>query len=417
MSRVMIGCALCLALAGCVADAPSAVTVTVTPGAAAARTETLTLAPARRRNVAIVIYQGVELLDFAGPGEVFAANRAFRTFTVAATSAPVVSQHFVSVIPDYTIDHAPAPDVVLIPGGSVHRLLDDVAMKAWLERSSKERELTISVCNGAFALAATGALDGQRATSHWLAVDALRKEFPRIVFVPDERYVDNGRAMTTAGISAGIDGALHVVQRFAGEESAWSTARYMQYAWVPEDGTIPGRAPLSPERRLAMRAWILHDWEAAARGYGALARRSPDDGHAHARLGDSLVHLGRREEGLAELDRARALGQRDPETLKERANALHGMKREDEAVLAFEDLARASEGERPAALYNEGCALAVIGKREEALSALERAVEAGFDDGDSLERDPDLSSLRSDPKLAKLAASARRSEAAPRNAE
>jgi putative intracellular protease/amidase len=410
MVRGTLRCiATCALAAGCAPVARSTPRLAAAaPEVASAAPEVVATAPPRRRNVAILVYPGVELLDFAGPGEVFAANHAFRAYTVGETRAPLVSQGFVTITPEYGIDDAPRPDVLVIPGGHVGSVLERPALQEWVRRTVAADELTMSVCNGALSLASTGALDGLLATTHWGEVAHLHQVAPRVLLAPERRFVDHGHVMTTAGVSAGIDGALHVVQRFAGEESAWKTARYMQYVWSPEDGAVAGRPPLAPARRAAMEAWVMHDWPAAASRYGALAQARPADMHARARLGDALVHLGRLDEGLAEIDRAIAAGQRDPETLTERANALLGARRWRDAARAYQDLGDASEGERPHAYYNRACVLAVAGDRDAAFDALGRAVAAGFTDRVSLERDEDLASLRGDPRFAQLEATAGR---------
>ena len=186
---------------------------------------------AESRNVAIVLYPGVELLDFAGPGEVFSAagNGAFNVFTVAATHEPIVSQGFVRITPEYAIADSPKPDILVIPGGRSASLYDNPKMMAWVKARVAGAELTMSVCNGAIVLAKAGLLDGLRATTHYGSIDRLRS-FPRITVVPRRRFVDNGRIVATQGVSAGIDGALHVVERLLGAEAAWSDARYMMYA-------------------------------------------------------------------------------------------------------------------------------------------------------------------------------------------
>ena len=186
---------------------------------------------AQQRNVAIVVYPGVELLDFAGPGEVFAAAD-FNVFTVAATKDPIVSQGFLRITPEHSIADSPKVDILVIPGGHAASVYDDPKMMAWVKARVPATELTMSVCNGALVLAQAGLLDGLRATSHTGAIAALRK-FPRITVVPEERFVDNGRIVTTQGVSAGIDGALHVVARLLGADAATTVARYMMYRWEP----------------------------------------------------------------------------------------------------------------------------------------------------------------------------------------
>lgn len=194
----------------------------------------------RTRKVAIVVYDHMEILDFAGPGEVFqSTGDAFEVYTVAEKAAPILSQGFVRIVPDYTIDTAPRPDVLVIPGGGTSGVLNSDRMMAWIGGTAREAEVTMTVCTGAFVLARTGLLDGLHATTWHGAVDALRKAAPRVIVHENVRFVDNGKYVTTAGVSAGIDGALHVVSRLLGEETAHATARYMEYdKWDPRAGVV-----------------------------------------------------------------------------------------------------------------------------------------------------------------------------------
>jgi putative intracellular protease/amidase/YHS domain-containing protein len=193
----------------------------------------------KRRNVAIFIYEGVELLDFAGPGEVFAAaqtidgQRAFNVYTVAASADPVVSQGFVKVAPQHTIENCPRPDIIVLPGGATNNAMLDDRVMAWIKAATREAEITMSVCTGAFMLARAGLLDGRRATTHWASISRLKKESPAATVLENKRFVDNGQVLTTAGVSAGIDGALHVVERLLGLPAAQLTAKYMEYNWKP----------------------------------------------------------------------------------------------------------------------------------------------------------------------------------------
>jgi transcriptional regulator GlxA family with amidase domain len=195
------------------------------------------------RNVAIVLYDHVELLDFAGPGEVFAAAAwagaagdvpAFHVYTVGKTKAPLTSQGFVKITPEYSIEDAPKPDLVVFPGGGVGSITEDPALMAWAKKTVDSAEIAMSVCNGAFVLGALGALDGKTVTTHFGAIAHLRALAPKASVQEGRRFVDNGHIVTTAGVSAGIDGALHVVARLLGRTVADKTARYMEYRWSPE---------------------------------------------------------------------------------------------------------------------------------------------------------------------------------------
>lgn len=194
----------------------------------------------RRRNVAIVIYPGVELLDFAGPGEVFAVahgknDHAFRVYTVARSKEPVTSMGFVTITPQYTLEDCPEPDIVVVPGGDVPG--GDETLREWVRARSKHAELMMSVCNGALVYAHAGLLRGLTVTTHHSALQALAMFEPEAQVLTNRRFVDNGRVLTAAGIAAGIDGALHVVERFCGQEAAWQAARQMEYDWRPDEIT------------------------------------------------------------------------------------------------------------------------------------------------------------------------------------
>lgn len=193
----------------------------------------------KARNVAIVLYDGVELLDFAGPGEVFAAaqtvdgQNAFKVYTVAASLDPIISQGFVTVKPQYSFADAPRADIVVFPGGNVQNFTKNPAAMTWAKRAATDAEIAMSVCNGAFVLAASKLLDDKNATTHWGVISRLRQQVPTATILENVRFVDNGQIITTAGVSAGIDGALHVVERLLGTPSAKLTAKYMEYDWQP----------------------------------------------------------------------------------------------------------------------------------------------------------------------------------------
>ena len=194
----------------------------------------------KKRNVAIVLYEGVELLDFAGPGEVFThsgtetGEQAFNVYTVATSTEPLVSQGFLTVKPQYSFDNAPKPDIVVFPGGNVDGLLKDKRGMTWAKAAAINAEIAMSVCNGAHILAEAGLLDNKKFTSHWAAIPRLRQKVPTATALENVRFVDNGQVITTAGVSAGIDGALHVVERLMGTKSAKDAAHMMEYNWQPK---------------------------------------------------------------------------------------------------------------------------------------------------------------------------------------
>jgi transcriptional regulator GlxA family with amidase domain len=189
-----------------------------------------------RRNVAILIFDAVEVLDFAGPFEVFAVtdelqdHAVFNTFTLAEGPGTVRAVSGLKVVPDHTLESAPSPDVLVVPGGfGTRALLQRPALLEWIRGRARRAEITLSVCTGALVLAKAGLLDGLRVTTHHEALDLLRGLAPAATVDPSRRFHDNGAILTAAGISAGIDCALHVVARLAGTAAAEATMRYMEY--------------------------------------------------------------------------------------------------------------------------------------------------------------------------------------------
>ncbi|ACB74865.1 DJ-1/PfpI family protein [Opitutus terrae] len=189
-----------------------------------------------KRHVAILVFDDVEVLDFAGPFEVFALadelhdHAVFHTFTLALKPGTVRTRNGLKIVPDFTLESCPLPHVFVIPGGAGTRpLLQMPSLLEWLRVKSRKIELLMSVCTGALVLARAGLLDGLRATTHHAYLDELRALAPRTEIDPEARFVDNGQVLTAAGISAGIDCSLHVVERLLGAAAAETTARTMEY--------------------------------------------------------------------------------------------------------------------------------------------------------------------------------------------
>ena len=195
------------------------------------------------RSVGILIFEQVEVLDFAGPFEVFSRTRLepgvesrrsldtapFTVFTVAETPDPVTATGGLRVIPDHGFGDAPAIDLLVVPGGfGTRSLLEDEAVIEWIRKRAEEAELVTSVCTGALLLATTGLLEGRRATTHWGALDLLAELGDSTHVERELRVVEDG-VITSAGVSAGIDMALLVVERLHGRAVADETARYMEY--------------------------------------------------------------------------------------------------------------------------------------------------------------------------------------------
>lgn len=192
----------------------------------------------KTRNLAILLFDDVEVLDFCGPFEVFSvASRqtdppAFDVFTVAEKPEPITARNGLSVNPHYTLADCPKPDVLLVPGGMGTRKQIDIGpLIDWINRTADNAELVLSVCTGALLLGKAGLLDGLDTTTHHVAFDLLREIVPTATVHEDRRFVDNGKVITSAGIAAGIDMSLHVVERLLGEDVAAATARHMEYPW------------------------------------------------------------------------------------------------------------------------------------------------------------------------------------------
>lgn len=192
-------------------------------------------------NVAVLIFHDVEVLDFCGPFEVFSVtdagsdNPPFKVYTVAERMTPILARNGLCVYPTYAVHNCPPPDIIVVPGGrGTRREMNNPVLVDWLKEQVARIQIMLSVCTGAFMLAKGGLLDDLSATTHYGAVEELRAVAPKTNIQADRRFVDNGRIITSAGISAGIDAALHVVSRVLGENTARQTARHMEYDWHPE---------------------------------------------------------------------------------------------------------------------------------------------------------------------------------------
>lgn len=183
-------------------------------------------------NIGICLYDEAEELDWAGPWEVLSAwalrwpDDGVKAFTIADASGPVLCAKGLRVLADHTWETAPDADVLVVPGGDASGPSADATLHERLRAIAARGGLLTSVCTGSFVLQAAGALDGKPATTHWGSVDRLRDLG---VEVRDERFVDAGEVITAAGVSAGIDMALHLVARLHSVERAREVRRYIQY--------------------------------------------------------------------------------------------------------------------------------------------------------------------------------------------
>jgi transcriptional regulator GlxA family with amidase domain len=186
-------------------------------------------------NIGIALFDGAEELDWAGPWEVLAAwaqqfpDDGVHVFTLARENREITCAKGLRVLPHETWETAPAMDVLVYPGGRGTRAeLADEAVLDWM-RGIASQAVVASVCTGSLVLAAAGLLDGRPATTHWGSLETLPTLGKEIEVRPDDRFVDTGEVITAAGVSAGIDMALHLVARLHSPERAREVRRYIQY--------------------------------------------------------------------------------------------------------------------------------------------------------------------------------------------
>jgi putative intracellular protease/amidase len=193
---------------------------------------------------AILVFDDVQIIDYTGPFE--ALGRRGPTFLVAETPE-LVTNMGMKVTANYTFADAPAPDVLVIPGGGssgerqtrrygVGVAIERPAVIDWIRRTAEQAQFVLSVCNGAFLAQRAGLLDGLTATTTAGYIDYLARIAPSTKVVRDQRVVDNGKVVVTGGLSAGIDGALRIIEKAEGFGTAVETALQMEYDWRPNDG-------------------------------------------------------------------------------------------------------------------------------------------------------------------------------------
>ncbi|MCB9266717.1 MAG: DJ-1/PfpI family protein [Lewinellaceae bacterium] len=191
----------------------------------------------REYKVALFVPSGAELLDFTGPGEAFTQAHGFKVYLVSLSEESIKSQGFMDITPNYSFKNCPAPDIILIPGGGTGRIINDPEAIQWIKGHYEKGGTVLSVCTGAAVAAKAGLLEGKKATTYHSSFDYVRGFCQDCELLEGVRYVDNGRIITTAGISAGIDGALHLISRIKGQDIAEQAARNMEYdKWAPREG-------------------------------------------------------------------------------------------------------------------------------------------------------------------------------------
>ena len=221
--------------------------------ASAAPAEANSLKPPAKGDIpiAFVISEGAVVIDFCGPWEVFrdvmisGGDHPFRLYTVSDKTDPIHAGGGMKIVPDFTFANAPAPKVIVIPAQSE----PSQAMLKWIRESTKNTDVTMSVCTGAFVLAKTGLLSGKSATTFHAAFNSFAIQFPDIQLKRGARFVENGNLATAGGLSSGIDLALRVVERYYGREVAQKTAYNMEYqgqGWMNADSNqIYAAVPVS----------------------------------------------------------------------------------------------------------------------------------------------------------------------------
>jgi transcriptional regulator GlxA family with amidase domain len=196
------------------------------------------------RSVLLTLFDDVDTLDFSGPLEVFSitGQRAtgpvpFTVTTVAErVTPPITTRSGLRITPYYTFANAPQASILVVPGGlGARHERGNPSMIDFIRRQSQKAELVMSVCTGALLLGAAGLLDGLTVTTHHAALDELAETAPNCTVVSGQRYIDNGKIITSAGITSGIDAALYVVQRLLGSATAVETATHLEYLWKPAE--------------------------------------------------------------------------------------------------------------------------------------------------------------------------------------
>lgn len=190
----------------------------------------------KRINVGILIFDEVEVLDFAGPFEVFSiaentdSEKLFHVFTIAATKKSISARNGLQVIPTCAFHDDVEIDILIIPGGYGAENIEfkNEKLLSWIIEKDKKTIITSSVCTGAIILAETKLLDNKKATTHWMDLDRLRNDYP-LIEVVDQKFIECGKIITSGGISAGINMSLYIVKKLFGIEVSMNTAKRMEY--------------------------------------------------------------------------------------------------------------------------------------------------------------------------------------------
>ena len=199
----------------------------------------------KKKKIALLLFNDVEVLDFAGPFEVFSVTNElhkhtlFNIKTVSCHQRTISARNGLSVNCDYLISQVESAHILIIPGGSgTRKLVNDSDCIDWIQKIAANAEQVLSVCSGALLLAKAKLLDGLKATTHYQVFDELAPLAPDTELIKDTRFVDNGTIVTSAGISAGIDMSLYIIKKLYGKDAAHQTACHMEYPSNPSFYTI-----------------------------------------------------------------------------------------------------------------------------------------------------------------------------------
>ncbi len=187
--------------------------------------------------VGIFLFDDVEVLDFAGPFEVFSVttlrngSKPFVVNTISEKGNLIYARNGLKVQPDFSFENMPPFDILVIPGGlgAREREIHNEKVIKWIKNEKENVQLMTSVCTGALLLAKAGLLNGKEATTHWASLERLKKEFPEVDVQYGVKFIDEGNIVTSGGISAGINMSFHIVERLLGTEVAKETAKRMEY--------------------------------------------------------------------------------------------------------------------------------------------------------------------------------------------
>lgn len=199
---------------------------------------------ATSKTIGVVLYRGFELLDVSGPVEMWANVPDFRIVFVAEKAGPVTSMQFARITADYAFEDCPKLDILMVPGGmGTLKELQNERLIAFLKQRSSEVAITTSVCSGSALLAKAGVLDGHKATSNKKYFSVATAQSKNVEWIRQARWVDDGAVITSSGVSAGIDMALHLIRRLYDEESAAQIAQATEYIWNQDADNDPFASP------------------------------------------------------------------------------------------------------------------------------------------------------------------------------